>query len=162
MIFPTSLAFVLTALSPAAWNSRNRRRISLWSALSTTIASDDTFSPGNWVASGNRSARTTLRPAAKRSGGRWCACRGELRVAAAPSGQAGLLELSQLQNDEGSCRECFRTGRPVTAAGLADAPQRWPRLAAAAVRSGFHSVEALPTRLRSQGIGVLNSWVVIE
>src|SRR6476620_1707363 len=42
--------------------------------------------------------------------------RGELRVAAASSEEAGLLELFQLQNDQGPCLECFRTGRPVTAA----------------------------------------------
>jgi len=41
--------------------------------------------------------------------------RGELRVAAASSEEAGLLELFQLQNDEGPCLECFRTGRAVTA-----------------------------------------------
>src|SRR5580704_16749904 len=41
MICPTILDFFLTALSPAAWNFRNRPRISLWSALSMTMASDD-------------------------------------------------------------------------------------------------------------------------
>src|ERR1700690_4306243 len=45
MICTASLPFVLTALSPADWNSRNRRRISLWSAFSTTIASDDMVFP---------------------------------------------------------------------------------------------------------------------
>jgi GAF domain-containing protein len=82
--------------------------------------------------------------------------RGELRVAAASSEEAGLLELFQLQNDQGPCLECFRTGRPVTAADLAGAAQRWPRFATAAVQAGFRTVEALPMRLRDQVVGALN------
>jgi transcriptional regulator with GAF, ATPase, and Fis domain len=82
--------------------------------------------------------------------------RGELRVAAASSEQAGLLELFQLQNDQGPCLECFRTGRPVTATDLTGPAQRWPRFAQAATRSGFRTVEALPMRLRDQVIGALN------
>jgi GAF domain-containing protein len=82
--------------------------------------------------------------------------RGELRVAAASSEEAGLLELFQLQNDQGPCLECFRTGRPVTAADLAGAAPRWPRFAQAAVQAGFRTVEALPMRLRDQVIGALN------
>ena len=82
--------------------------------------------------------------------------RGELRVAAASSEEAGLLELFQLQNDEGPCLECFRTGRAVTATDLAGPAPRWPRFAEAAVRSGFATVEALPMRLRDQVIGALN------
>jgi GAF domain-containing protein len=82
--------------------------------------------------------------------------RGELRVAAASSEQAGLLELFQLQNDQGPCLECFRTGRPVTAADLTGAAEQWPRFAQAAVRAGFRTVEALPMRLRDQVIGALN------
>src|SRR5579859_3852628 len=53
--------------------------------------------------------------------------RGELRVAAASSEEAELLELFQLQNDQGPCLECFRTGRPVTATDLGSAAQRWPQ-----------------------------------
>src|SRR6202161_4554548 len=58
--------------------------------------------------------------------------RGELRVAAASSEAAGLMELFQLQNDEGPCLECFRSGQPVTAPDLAGPKQQWPRFAAAA------------------------------
>jgi transcriptional regulator with GAF, ATPase, and Fis domain len=82
--------------------------------------------------------------------------RGELRVAAASSGQAGLLELFQLQNDQGPCLDCFRTGQPVTAADLTVPSQQWPRFAQAATKSGFRSVQALPMRLRDQVIGALN------
>ncbi len=82
--------------------------------------------------------------------------RGELRVAAASSEEAGLLELFQLQNDQGPCLECFRTGRAVTATDLAGPAPRWPRFAEAATRAGFATVEALPMRLRDQVIGALN------
>jgi transcriptional regulator with GAF, ATPase, and Fis domain len=82
--------------------------------------------------------------------------RGELRVAAASSEAAGLMELFQLQNDEGPCLDCFRTGRPVTAADLTGPDQRWPQFAAAAARAGFRVVEALPMRLRNEVIGALN------
>jgi GAF domain len=79
--------------------------------------------------------------------------RGELRVVAASSQAARLLELFQLQNDQGPCLDCFRTGRPVAAADLAAAAQRWPRFAPAARHAGFAAVQALPMRLREQVIG---------
>ena len=82
--------------------------------------------------------------------------RGELRVAASSNEAAGLLELFQIQNDQGPCLDCFRTGRAVTAADLAGPGQPWPRFAAAAAGSGFRAVEALPMRLRDQVIGALN------
>ena len=82
--------------------------------------------------------------------------RGELRVVAASSEAARLLELFQLQNDQGPCLDCFRTGRPVAAADLAAAAARWPRFAAAARQAGFAAVQALPMRLREQVIGALN------
>jgi GAF domain-containing protein len=82
--------------------------------------------------------------------------RGQLRVAAASSDEAGLIELFQIQNDQGPCLECFRTGQPITVTGLAGPGQRWPRFAAAANRAGFSTVNALPMRLRDQVIGALN------
>jgi transcriptional regulator with GAF, ATPase, and Fis domain len=82
--------------------------------------------------------------------------RGELRVVAASSEAARLLELFQLQNDQGPCLDCFRSGRPVAAADLAAETRRWPRFAAAAGQAGFAAVQALPMRLREQVIGALN------
>jgi len=81
--------------------------------------------------------------------------RGELRVVAASSETARLLELFQLQNDQGPCLDCYRTGQPVQAADLA-AARRWPRFAPAARQAGFAAVQALPMRLREQVIGALN------
>jgi hypothetical protein len=82
--------------------------------------------------------------------------RGEMLVAAASSDEAGLIELFQVQNDQGPCLECFRTGRPVIAADLAGPGQRWPRFAAAAAQAGFGAVNALPMRLRDKVVGALN------
>jgi ANTAR domain/GAF domain len=82
--------------------------------------------------------------------------RGEPRLAAASSEAAGLIELFQLQNDQGPCLDCFRTGQPVAVADLTGPDQRWPRFAAAASEAGFRAVEALPMRLRDQVIGALN------
>jgi hypothetical protein len=85
--------------------------------------------------------------------------RGALRVAAASTEAAGVIELFQIQNDQGPCLDCFRTGQPVTAADLAGPGQRWPRFADAATRAGFGTVHALPMRLRDQVIGALNLFI---
>jgi transcriptional regulator with GAF, ATPase, and Fis domain len=82
--------------------------------------------------------------------------RGELRVAASSNQAAGLLELFQVQNDQGPCLDCYRTGRPVTAADLSGPGQQWPQFAVAATEYGFRTVQALPMRLRDQVIGALN------
>src|SRR6202044_954176 len=82
--------------------------------------------------------------------------RGELRVLAASSEAARLLELFQLQNDQGPCLDCFRAGQPVTSGDLAAEAARWPRFAPAARDAGFAAVQALPMRLRTQVIGALN------
>ncbi|MER5469065.1 GAF and ANTAR domain-containing protein [Streptomyces sp. NPDC002935] len=81
---------------------------------------------------------------------------GELRVMAASDEQVRLLELFQLQNDEGPCLDCFRTGAPVIVTDLNEEADRWPRFVAAAHRSGFGSVQALPMRLRDEVVGALN------
>ena len=81
---------------------------------------------------------------------------GELQVVAASSEAARLLELFQLQNDQGPCLDCFRSGQPVSAADLSAEADRWPRFAASAQQAGFAAVQALPMRLRDQVIGALN------
>lgn len=81
---------------------------------------------------------------------------GKLRVMAASSERTHLLELFQLQNDEGPCLEAYATGEPVMGADLAAEFGRWPRFAPEAINSGFRSVNALPLRLRAAPIGALN------
>jgi GAF domain-containing protein len=81
---------------------------------------------------------------------------GQLHVVAASNEQARLLELFQIQNEEGPCHECFTTGRPVVGDLGAD---RWPRFAAEARGRGYQSVLALPLRLRQRTIGALNVFL---
>jgi transcriptional regulator with GAF, ATPase, and Fis domain len=87
--------------------------------------------------------------------------RGELRVVAASSEAVRLLELFQLQNDQGPCLDCFRLGQPVMAANLVAEAPRWPRFAPAAREAGFAAVQAVPMRLREQVIGALNLFRVV-
>jgi GAF domain-containing protein len=81
---------------------------------------------------------------------------GELRVVAATEERVQLLELFQLQADEGPCLDCFDSGQQVEADDLERAGSRWPRFSEAAVGCGFGSVIALPLRLRMKVIGALN------
>lgn len=81
---------------------------------------------------------------------------GVLRVMASSSEAMRLLELFELQAEEGPCLDCFRTALPVVNQDLATVNGRWPRFAPEALAAGFHSVHALPMRLRGTVIGALN------
>jgi transcriptional regulator with GAF, ATPase, and Fis domain len=84
---------------------------------------------------------------------------GQLRPIAASDENVRLLELLELQHDEGPCVEAFRQGTPVQATA-AQALVRWPRFAAAATGMGYRVVCALPLRLRAQTVGALNLFGV--
>ena len=86
--------------------------------------------------------------------------RDTLQVVAASSERTRLLELFQLQTDQGPCLDCFHTGQPVSVADLTLTAARWPRFTAAAAEVGFAAVHALPMRLRSEVIGALNLFDV--
>jgi len=82
--------------------------------------------------------------------------RGTLDLVAASTEQARMLELFQLQSQEGPCLDAFRTGRPVQCPALTEEVARWPRFAPAAAEAGFAAVHALPMRQREEVIGGMN------
>ncbi len=86
---------------------------------------------------------------------------GQLRLVASSSEDARLIELMQLQADQGPCLDCYRTAAAVKVADLADAGGRWDRFVAAVLSSGaqpLRSVHSLPLRLRGSAIGALNMF----
>ena len=58
--------------------------------------------------------------------------RGHLRVLASSSEETRLLELFELQSNEGPCLEAFATGAGVLAPDLARESERWPLFTAEA------------------------------
>jgi len=81
---------------------------------------------------------------------------GNLRVMASSSEAMRVLELFEIQAQQGPCLDCFGTGKPVVHQDLVAGDDRWPRFATEALAAGFNSVHALPMRLRGKVIGALN------
>jgi GAF domain-containing protein len=81
---------------------------------------------------------------------------GSLGLVASSSEAMRLLELFELQAQEGPCLDAFRSGRRVDQEDLQAGSGRWPLFSAAAVRAGFQSAVALPLRLREVTLGALN------
>lgn len=82
--------------------------------------------------------------------------RGSLQTIASSGQQAQLLELLELESDEGPCLDCYDSGAQVVNVELAEARRRWPTFTAAAERDGYRGVHSLPMRLRGQVVGALN------
>ncbi|MGZ8756266.1 MAG: ANTAR domain-containing response regulator [Acidimicrobiia bacterium] len=85
---------------------------------------------------------------------------GDLRVMASSSEAMRVLELFEIQSQEGPCLDCYRTGLPVVNQDLITVNGRWPQFAEEALAAGFRTVHALPMRLRGVVIGALNLFFV--
>jgi GAF domain-containing protein len=87
---------------------------------------------------------------------------GELQFVASSSEEMRLLELLQIQVDEGPCVDCFKDGHAIINHALTDPSERWPNFSPRAIALGFHSVHCLPMRLRGRTIGALNFFRVSQ
>jgi len=81
---------------------------------------------------------------------------GRLRPLASSSERMRLVELIEVQTEDGPCLDCCRDGGPVREDDLERATERWPQFAPAALDAGFRSTYAVPMRLREVRIGALN------
>ena len=80
---------------------------------------------------------------------------GGLRLLASSEERMRLLELFELQNQQGPCLDAFHTGRAVTASA-AEGRERWPEFARAAGEQGFLFMCAAPLQVRGTVLGALN------
>jgi len=87
---------------------------------------------------------------------------GTLGLAASSSEAMRLLELFELQAQEGPCLDAFRTGERVEHENLSAGSGRWPSFSKAALEAGFQSASALPLRWREMTIGALNLLSVTQ
>ena len=85
---------------------------------------------------------------------------GDLRLVASSSEAMRVLEVFELQAQEGPCLDAFNSGARVEHQRLSAGSGRWPRFSAVATEAGFHSAAALPLRLREVTVGALNLFHV--
>jgi GAF domain-containing protein len=79
-----------------------------------------------------------------------------LRHVACSNEQMRLVELFELQVEEGPCYDAYQQQQPVICGSPEEAADRWPRFAPHAIEHGFSAVAGVPMRLRDQVIGSLN------
>lgn len=79
-----------------------------------------------------------------------------LEVVASSNEASRLMEVFQLEREEGPCIDAVSTGRSVIIDDLATMRHRWPDFATEVARVGFNAVYALPLRLNAETIGALN------
>ncbi len=85
--------------------------------------------------------------------------RGKVQVVASSSEESRMLELFELQYDQGPSIDSFRQGIQVTNVDADAAESRWPGFGSAVRASHFTSVHALPLQLRSEVVGALNIFL---
>lgn len=83
---------------------------------------------------------------------------GALQVMAASAEAANVVELFQIQNQEGPCLDAFHSSRAVAHGNLGDGSP-WPRFATLALSNGFPSVHAFPMVIRERVLGTLNLFM---
>jgi len=81
---------------------------------------------------------------------------GDLRLVASSSEAMHVVELYELQTQEGPCLDCYRNGGVFVREVLAPAVEHWPHFTPVAVAAGFRSVSAVPLQLRDVVLGALN------
>lgn len=82
--------------------------------------------------------------------------RGDLVTAAASNEKARVLELFQIQIDEGPCLDCVQSGRNISYPDVTNASDRWPRFVPRALDAGFVAVHAIPMRPSDSVVGGMN------
>jgi hypothetical protein len=87
---------------------------------------------------------------------------GSLGLVASSSEAMRLLELFELQEQEGPCLDAFRSGGRVDEDDLQAGSGRWPLFSAAALSILQHRASAEAQRLNEQLSAALSSRIVIE
>ena len=67
-----------------------------------------------------------------------------------------VLELVEVQNDEGPCRDSYHSGEQIINQQVDLVESRWPHFVPQARAAGFQMLHAMPMRLRGQSIGAIN------
>jgi anti-anti-sigma regulatory factor/transcriptional regulator with GAF, ATPase, and Fis domain len=83
---------------------------------------------------------------------------GRLRVVGASSETIQLLELFQLQTEQGPCLDCYNTGEAIAAPDLTT-ESAWPNFGAASVAAGYPAVYAIPLHRNTVRLGCLNLFM---
>lgn len=81
---------------------------------------------------------------------------GALQVLASTSEESQHVELLQHRAGAGPCVDAYRYGKVVTLSDIEAEGDRFPAFQSAALSQGFHSVHAIPMRVRPKTIGALN------
>jgi hypothetical protein len=81
---------------------------------------------------------------------------GKLRVLASSTERMKLLELVEVQNDEGPCRDSYHTGRQIINLQVDGVEFLWPQFIPMARAAGFLMLHAFPMKLRGTSIGAIN------
>lgn len=83
---------------------------------------------------------------------------GSLELVASTSEGVSFVEMMQLNAGDGPCVESARHGEPVSIADVEETSPDWAQFRDAAQAEGFHSVHAVPLRIRSDVIGAMGLY----